>query len=110
MQTKMKMFILTGKRYGLVRGSWLQSSIFLEKFSEILIIRDFGMNRSKMHSSCLVNNAFLFSNFEMTYYSLLCWPLLILTCIQQINFNLMFSLLKQQFEIFWSLLLIKAFL
>ena len=39
----MKMFPLTGKRCGLVRGSWLQSSIFLEKVSEILIIRDFGM-------------------------------------------------------------------
>ena len=94
-----------------MRGSWLQSSIFSEKFSEILIIRDFGMNRSKIQSSCLVNNAFLFSNFEMTLFiTLLASFYPYMYCIQQINFNLMFSLLKQHFDLFWSLLLIKEFL
>ena len=59
-----------------------------------------------MHASCLVN-AFIFSNFEKTLYITLLtstYPYM------QINVNLMFSLLKQQFDLFWSLLLIKAFL
>ena len=60
-----------------------------------------------MHTSCLVN-AFIFSNFEKTLY------ITLLTSTypykMQINVNLMFSLLKQQCDIFWSLLLIKAFL